>query len=311
MARAQPIVKDRAPAGVARAPAPGDAKSGQVPTRAVKPTAGTVGALAGRYLSRQLDVMLDDGLQPSSEEHAPGKFEAALRRAEASVRVCYPIFEPGASAQLSEELAWIALPLGEVGALEVLAGRLRSRLGALPDHLVVGPVLADVDWRLGLEQDSHRGRLGAALGSERYQQLLGILAQWRVTPPLTRKAEQPGSEITSHVTRAVDDFDAQLASVLLDDAPDQASLAQVAARRVRYVAEISDTLGRKLSKRIARVRRLETLLDELVASRRAAHFLGRVGLDGEHNGFTYGLVHEQELRVAAALRTRLEEVRSR
>jgi hypothetical protein len=122
--------------------------------------------------------------------------------------------------------------------------------------------------------------------------------------------------VTTFLIGAADDFDEELARAELDRAPEHLQRAREAGRRLRYAVQGGEEhLGRKVTKRLERARRLADLLAELASSLRSAEFLQRVGpasdLDAEHNGFTYGLLYEQEVRRAAVLRGALENDRRR
>jgi hypothetical protein len=280
------------------------------------PAAGSIGALLRDYLTEQHDALLRRDPRREAAARLDDRARHAVLGLEAAVQVFQPVFATRSAAQLLGELSWLVSLLGEVHDRQTLRTRIQARLASLSELLVLGPVQANVERVLGAEQAEHLERLREAVDSDRYHQLLATLGEWSSAPPLAPKADRPSATVAKFLTRAADDFDRELAGAPLDRAPRHLSRARRAARQLRLAAQVdAGSLGRKVTKRVERARPVADLLDELASSLRVAEFLQRVGPatdgDAEHNGFTYGLLYEQEVRRAAVLRGRLEHEQRR
>ncbi|HEX8487027.1 MAG TPA: CHAD domain-containing protein [Propionibacteriaceae bacterium] len=280
------------------------------------PPAGSIGALLCAYVTEQHDAMLGRDPRPGAQARLDDRARHAVLGLEAAVQTFQPVFTTRPAAQLLGELGWLVSLLGEVRDRELLCDRIKARLASLSELLVLGPVQANVERVLGREQTEHLERLREAVDSDRYRQLLATLGEWRSTPPLARKAARPSATVAKFLTRAADELDQELVGTQLDRGPEHLARARRAARQLHRATEVGGgNIGRKATKRVERAQRLADLLEELASSLRVAEFLQRVGPttdpDAEHNGFTYGLLYEQELRRAAVLRGQLEHERRR
>ena len=119
----------------------------------------------------------DPGGGPAAAEHAAG-----VRRR----------FDAEQAAVLDAELTWYAGLLGAVRDCDVLAARLADHIAALPAEYVLGPVAARVQETLGLDRRAAVKALDQGMSTERYQQLLDTLRQWRTAPPLTKTRDRQG-----------------------------------------------------------------------------------------------------------------------
>ena len=288
-------------------PAPVDEENGS--------QAGTIGSRLNHYLSEQHEVMRRSNLQLRLEAQVVHRTAKAVHRLDAELQTFAPIFDALRAAQLKKELAWFGSLLSEVSDREELAARIGGQLSALSeDQVVSGAVGADLQRFSEIEKAMPLAQLGEALHSERYRQLMVVLGEWRVAPPLTRKAGSPLGTVGKYLTRAAGEVDRRLTDAVRSFDSEDLQEARRAARHVRYAAEVGEgNLGRKATKSLTRIGRLEALLVQHAASVGTAEFLLRVGpvrgLDGEHNSFTFGRLYEQELRRGTVLGGRLEKER--
>ena len=221
-----------------------------------------------------------------------------LRHALASYRA---FLDQDRTEPLRQELGWLAGLLGGPRDVEVLDGLLRSLLDDEPASLVKGPVLVRVRTDSRERYDAARSDLLAAMGSDRYFDLIDRLQALAEQPPWSDAAAEKAGRA---LARALDDDWKRLRTRVLRAAeassrgeaePGDLHDVRKAAKRVRYAAEALVTLPGKGAKRMVRAHeRIQTVLGEhhdategqatLVRLAAAAHAAGE-------DTFTYGLLH--------------------
>ena len=274
----------------------------------------TLGDLVDGYLATQSDVIAcnDIGLRTSqASEAAAGralvhKTRIAVRRLRSVLRLFSDLFEAEQRADFDAELVWYADLLGRVRDCDVLAERLPDRVRRLPVEHVLGPVQADLDKTLTAQRREAWDNLRTELDSARYANLLGLVRDWRATPPLTPAATAK----VKHVGRYVDKAERKAAKRLrqADGDPQALHRARKAAKRLRYVAQLAATTDPRFASVAKEAKARQTKLGEHQDAVVAAQFLRRLGAaEGStpgHNGFTYGLLMANELAEAAAIRAK-------
>jgi CHAD domain-containing protein len=235
------------------------------------------------------------------------QMRVATRRLRATLRTYRQVIPPADSHHLAAELQWLGQALGPARDGEVLAAHLRDSLRPVPPELLIGPVQARVQGHFAPRRAAARTALTEALDSPRYHRLLAELDRIAAGPPRGPLAGAPAREVLPPaVRRAFRQAKRRMrrarhtaAGPARDVALHQ---ARKSARRARYAAEAASPAIGKPARGFARqMKRIQTVLGDhhdAVLARQAARDLG-IGahLAGE-NAFTYGLLHELEVRQA-------------
>jgi CHAD domain-containing protein len=259
------------------------------------------------YVRVQCEVVMNVDAQLREGVDEVHDTRVAIRRLRSTLRVFAPVFVPLRAAELNTDLTWYAALLGAVRDREVLRLRLGEAVAALPSGLVLGPVAEHIDQQLLSEQTFHHDELTRAMDGDRYKLLLVSLSDWASNPPYAIVVDDP------HLLVGLAKKGARKAKRRLAEAHsahDTATAlhrARKAAKRARYSAELVEPLGaRKASARIRHFKHLQSALGTYQDSVLAAEVLRRLGagagtLPG-HNGFTYGLLYDREIRAGEAAR---------
>ncbi|UQX09527.1 CYTH and CHAD domain-containing protein [Candidatus Mycobacterium methanotrophicum] len=199
------------------------------------------------------------------------------------------------------ELRELANVLGVARDAEVLAGRYRNALDALPPELIRGPIRERL-----VDDAEHRYRAGlrhslAALRSPRYFRLLDALETVIATAPSTGQRSAPVAVAAAgkKVRRA-----AKAAQRAGDEDRDSAiHRIRKRAKRLRYTA--AATGAKKVSKRAKKIQSLlgdhqdsAVSREHLIQQAEATHVAGE-------DTFTYGLLYQQETDLAVQCRRQL------
>jgi CHAD domain-containing protein len=257
--------------------------------------------LFARYFGEQLleigagDVALRRGLDPVH------KTRVATRRFRSTLRVFKKAFrDPEQAQRLDDELSWYQDLLGEVRDRQVLRERFGEALSRVPPELALGPVAATIEETLLGEQLVAAEEVSAALHSERYQALIRTATQWAALPPL-----RPDMDVTDVVDLAERAQRKARKRLKQARAADYAALlhrARKAIKRARYAVELTAPLeGKRAKKTIKRYKQAQDVLGEHQDSVIATGVLRRLGAIAD-NGFTFGLLYEQERAAAAQAR---------
>jgi CHAD domain-containing protein len=268
----------------------------------------TAGAVLLAHLREQVDQLIirDRGAR-ADEPDAVHEMRVATRRLRSALATYRPLLDRGRTDPVRAELKWLGQVLGGSRDAEVLLWRLQDLVSAQPAELVLGPVGCRVDQEL---RDRHRAAqadLVAVLDGARYIRLLDALDDLVANPALTARAGKRAHKqlpaLVGRAARRVDQAAQAVADAPTPQARDQ-RLHKVAksAKRARYAAESAAPVVGKPATRLGdRMTALQDVLGEhqdsvavralLLELATAAH------LNGE-NGFTYGLMYEQERAIA-------------
>jgi CHAD domain-containing protein len=276
----------------------------------------TLGDLLGRYLSEQATVIVGAESDLRAGENVIHLTRVAVRRLRSTLRVYADLFDVAQAGQLEDELVWWAGLLGEVRDLDILADRLATMLDALPAELVLGPVQRTIETELALRRKAALDAVVAALDTDRYRRLMGLLDRWRSGPPLTARAQRPAAKVKSYVKAANNKVEKRLATAVSTHreggpAVEAFHRARKAGKRHRYAVEAAaPVVGPKADQVIDRRKDLQDLLGDHHDSFVSAAFLrdlgGRLGARSGQNGFTYGLLYAREQAVDDRLLADLE-----
>jgi CHAD domain-containing protein len=236
------------------------------------------------------------------------RMRVATRRLRSLLATYRPWLTGSRGDKVRTELAHLAVDLGRARDTDVLHARLAQEIAALPEELVVGPVMARVDRQLRTRGEAALEAIWADLDSDRHQRLLEQLDRLVANPPLSPHARRRGSSILGprirdegrRVRRAHAAYGRAQASargeVLLHD-------VRKAAKRARYAAESAEpVLGRSASRMAKRMQRVQHILGENQDSAAARllirHLVFQAQVAGE-NCFTFGLVYGVEMARAS------------
>jgi len=278
------------------------------PPRAASRTRWRSGDNAGQLVQTHLaelaarlqeqDARLRTG-QPGSVH----KLRIAARRSRSTLKTYKPLFAPGSTDTLGEELRWLGRVLADARDAQVLRERLRLLVASEPPELLLGPVLNRIEDEL--RRDYRAGLDGAlqALDSERYFRLLDSLDEFVLSTPLTPEADAPASKVLrrllardgKRLRRAVAGVDGSEEPAEHDAALHE---ARKKAKRLRYAAESArPALGKRAKKLAAAAKKAQQALgrhqDSVVARERLREYGAKAYTDGE-NGFSFGRLHALE-----------------
>jgi CHAD domain-containing protein len=256
------------------------------------------------YLREQAEAIVWG--DPAVRQDASGavhRMRVATRRMRSALQAYRRVVDRSSSRELGTELKWLAGVLGDARDQEVLHARFTHAVTALPEELVVGPVPARLTrFFAGREADARRALI-SALDSDRYLALLAAIDRLLADPPLTRRArDRARGELPALVGRAYRRVaeHVQAADRLPrgQERDAQWHEARKAAKRLRYTAEAATpVLGKPADRLVARVKQVQELLgdhQDAVVARPVLREIGMAAhLEGE-NGFTYGLLYQQQ-----------------
>lgn len=274
----------------------------QVPRRPVLGRRPTSGAVLLTYLHEQADAIR--GLDPAVRRDLPDavhQMRVATRRMRSALQAYRSVVPRDTTRELTGELSWLAGVLGAARDLEVLEQRLHQQVRELPEHLVLGPVQAQLTRYFADRRTRAHDEVIAALDSDRYLDLLAAVEHLLTAPPLTAAAAKPArrqlAAVVARAYRPVREHLAAAARLPQGDAHDTALHdARKAAKRVRYAAEAAvPVLGRPAERLVRRVKDVQELLgdhQDAVVSLDVLRELGaQAGQEGS-NGFTFGLLYQ-------------------
>ncbi|OLF07894.1 hypothetical protein BU204_35265 [Actinophytocola xanthii] len=311
---APPEVLDRAEkvlrrAGARRATSPSKVTRVLTPrplTRVGASPAPTAGDVVLGYLADQVSALVrhDIGVRRDTED-AVHQMRVAVRRLRSALRVFGRVVDRGRTASLDDELRWLGRRLSPARDLEVQEQHLRASVAAMPEELVLGPVAARLTRYFSPEAAAARKDVDRTLRSRRYRELLDALDDLLADPPLTPRARRPADrELPRHVGRAYRKLARRMET--LPDGPGRDVALhglRKAAKRFRYAAEcVEPAVGRKARRARKAAKAFTQSLGEhqdTVVARPLLRDLAVHAHQARENGFTFGMLHEQERRRGA------------
>ncbi|MET7965235.1 CYTH and CHAD domain-containing protein [Micromonospora sp. NPDC005305] len=270
--------------------------------------AGPAAAPVVDYLTAQRDTLVGHHAGAlGGDEDAVHDMRVAVRRLRSTLRTFRGLWDRAESEQVRAELRWLGAQLGPVRDVQVMAARLADAVHAEPAELVLGPVPARFAERFAADLATALDGLRAALGSDRYTDLLRRLDAL-VEGPTAGGVRRRW--VTRRVRRAVSRFDDRLDEALAGG--DDAALheARKAGKRARYAVEVR----RPGAKLVDRFKDLQDALgahqDSVVTREVLREQALRAYADGE-NTFTYGLLHARQAALADRAGRALARARDR
>lgn len=269
---------------------------------------GSAGETVLGYVAEQIHALVR--LDPAVRRDVPDsvhQMRVAARRLRSVLRSYRSVLDRKATDPVREELKWLGGELGAERDQEVMLERLSSRIGAVPQELLFGPVAARLQiWDANNRSEARRRTLDA-LASPRYLALLDSLATLTQRPPLRAKASRKPEKVTAkavlkeygrlsdRVTHALDLSPGTERDTALHE-------ARKAAKRTRYATEPArDALGKpakRLGKRVKAVQKVLGDHQDSVVAREALRKLAPVAHAAGETGFVWGLLYGQEQAAA-------------
>ncbi|MDQ0796392.1 CYTH and CHAD domain-containing protein [Streptomyces sp. B1I3] len=273
------------------------------------------------YVRRQAEAIV--ALDPEVRRDLPDsvhRMRVATRRLRSAFKTYRALLDRAVTDPIGDELKWLATELGAGRDHEVLDKRLRARLGAVPQTLLLGPATA----RLHIWSTAHgiesRERVLAVLDGERYLALLESLDTLLTNPPLRKAAGQaPAKALPRAVLKDYERLAARVAHAFEQppghDRDVATHEARKAAKRARYAAEAAGpALGKPAKKFAKRMKAVQSVLgdhqDSVVARDTLRTLAVKAHTAGE-TAFTWGLLYGEEEAAAAGRERELPQVWAR
>ncbi len=262
---------------------------------------GTAGEALLAYVKAQYDVLVRQDLAIRGDQpDGVHQMRIAARRLRAALRV-YRRLLPD-TERLRADLQWLGRRLADARDLEVQEQHLISAVDALPTELVVGPVSARLTRHFSPAAAAAREAVTTTLADKRYRRVLDGLARLLSDPELPPRASRPAAkELPKHLRRAYRTTKRRLAS-------DTLHRARKAGKRYRYGLEVAEpAVGKPVRKARKLAKDFTKVLGEHQDGTIVQPVLRDLGMQAHmagENGFTYGLLLEQERARCA----RVEEV---
>lgn len=162
----------------------------------------TAGGIVQRFITEQDEALLTGDLALRQGQDVIHPMRVATRRLRSTLRVFADYVDPARAAHLDAELAWLAELLGGVRDPDVQLARLAKAVADVPDHLVIGPVLARIERHLQDEKTARRAALDSAMSGSRHARLLRETGEWAACPPFTGKAAKKADALQTAVEAA-------------------------------------------------------------------------------------------------------------
>jgi len=277
--------------------------------RALSPDDSAGGEPLSDYLRTQYERLIAQDVALRRGDGDVHKARVANRRLRSTLRTFRPLFQPGSTQPLEDELRRHAGQLGEVRDREVLRGYLDGAVRELPAELILGPVRARIGQQLQGDAVRARAEIDTAIRSESYLAFLDKVERFVRQPPLRadpapkqlrKRAGRAARRTMRRLDRAVRSGEGAAADLALHR-------ARKAAKRARYAAElIRPVAGKRAKKQARRFQALQDVLgehqDSVVTAQVLHEFGARAGSTAGENGFTYGLLFCRERQRAARTR---------
>ena len=243
-------------------PAPPDREPDPLPRR--MPAATTAGAIAHTALDRSIELLFEHEpeLGPDDDPEHVHQARVATRRLRSDLRTFRPLFDPGWTRALLDELRWLGRKLGAVRDADVLRDRLVGRLARLP---AVDRVPAEsLVERVRSDRVRHGDDLQAALASTRYLGLRAELVKTARHPRLTDLASSPAMVVLpplarrpwTRLRRKVARLGADPTDAALHD-------VRIATKRCRYATQaVAPAIGEPAAQLARALGRLQDRLGE-------------------------------------------------
>ena len=227
----------------------------------------------------------------------------ATRRLRSHLRTFEVLLEPAPAKSLSDELRWLAEPLGNVRDHDVFLNRLTGY------HGFVDPVdqdaLAGLIARFAERRAPALAELQRALSSKRAATLLDAAVAFSIQPPLTADADRSAAQTFSALARTAFDRLDRRARKLNDDSPiETLHELRIIAKRARYATDSAVAAVPEASEQAKALARLQEVLGDLHDTSIVEHALRAEMPDMTlDEAFVTGLIVAAERHAASIFRT--------
>ncbi|MEV6785074.1 CYTH and CHAD domain-containing protein [Streptomyces sp. NPDC051098] len=282
---------------------------------------GSAGDYILGYAREQIEAIL--AYDPAVRRDLPDavhQMRVATRRLRSAFKTYRKILDRSVTDPVGDELKWLAAELGVARDQEVLAARLDTRIAAVPQTLLLGPVRARLQvWNASQGSDSRRRAVGA-LDSTRYLDLLDTLDALLADPPLRKAAAgDPSDVLPKAITKDYERLAGRVEPALGMEPGEERDVAlheaRKAAKRARYAGEAAKPALGKPAKRFAKaMKNVQSLLgdhQDSVVARGTLRDLGIHAHAAGESAFTWGLLYGREESEAADLERELPGVWSK
>lgn len=256
------------------------------------------------FLRQQAAALI--ALDPAVRRDLPDsvhQMRVAIRRLRSALRSYGAVLDRTATGPVADELQWLGGELGVDRDTEVLAERLGSRVAAVPDTLLLGPVRARLRiWSTSSRAGSRDATL-AVLDGERYAALLDALDALLAEPPLRPSARADAAGVLAKaVLKDYRRLAKRTEHALTLPAGHERDLAlhgaRKAAKRARYTAEAArPALGKPAARFAKRMKAVQQVLGEhqdAVVARGLLRDLAIQAHAAGESAFTWGLLYGGE-----------------
>jgi CHAD domain-containing protein len=216
------------------------------PPKALSDGATAIDRVRARIEEQYGEILRHDpGVRVGDDPEDLHDLRVAVRRLRALLRAADPLLVPEWSGRLRDELKWLGNELGPARDLDVLLERLRGEAAGLGEDEAS---FAEVLSRLESDLAEARGRVLAALGSERYAELLESLAA-AAAAPHARELDAPLEDLAGREFKGL----SKEVDGLGDDPSDEAlHRVRIKGKRARYAAELAEPVVGKRAKQFIR-----------------------------------------------------------
>jgi CHAD domain-containing protein len=257
--------------------------------------------------------------EPGARQASPdavAKMRVTTRQLRCNLLGFSRTLDRGATRPMAEELKWLGAQLADERDTQELVERLTDDVRALPEDMVVGPVVADLREAVRRLDREGAQTITVALDSPRYQSLLHALDQLAEDPPFTRRADRLAhTELPESLAKAIRALDHRLveADGLAPGPAHDVALheARKADKRVRYMCELAiPVVGEPARLLHHQAEKLQKLLgdhQDSVVARATLRLLAAEAHAKGHSTFTYGLLYAIEHRRAEQVERELPD----
>jgi CHAD domain-containing protein len=206
----------------------------------------------------------DPGVRLGEDPEDVHQLRVGTRRLRSDLRTFARVLDPERVASIRAELGWLAALVGAVRDNDVLAARLRTSGGTLPN--ADGAAVAALLSRLARQAETARTAMLDAMRSPRYLCLLDSLVSLAGNPPLidaTLTARSPARAAARLAGRPWRRLAGAVAALPADPRDDALHQIRILAKRCRYAAEaVAPLVGPPAERFAAAVADVQTVLGD-------------------------------------------------
>jgi CHAD domain len=188
----------------------------------------------------------------------------------------------------------------------------RQAMARYLDDQIDAVVSGDIGLRRGFDpiHDTRgairRIRVSDAMDSERYLALMAVLRQWRTEPPTSNASGE--DELRERCRKAQRKANRRLLAAVQSDDETALHSARKAAKRARYAGELLGAVQSEARRKTKGYKKIQSVLgdhqDTVVARDMLRRMAAGTSPAQDQNGFTYGLLHAHEQRIADETRSK-------